>query len=163
METKSEQLFRQFCRRTGWFAWRVRTPDTPGLRRPDFVVWRWFRRAAVEVKQVDPNPDDREQAARLDAGLIASFGGEPGGRLRDAIKDGSAQLKSMTRGRWPGLVVLYDNTALRSYVDAYHIKTAMYGLEKVICRGQVTTRRCPKLSILVLVRTAVQQRRRVRP
>ena len=132
IETRSEALFRQFCRRAWWLAWRVRTRDTAELRRPDFVVWRWFRRAAVEVKQIDHNPNDAEQAARLNAGGIATFGGEPGGRLRDAIKDASAQLKSMTGGRWPGLVVLYDNTELKSYVHRYHIKTAMYGLETVV-------------------------------
>lgn len=132
METVSEQLFRVFCRNAGWFAWRVRTQDTKALRRPDFVVWRRFRRLAVEVKQVDPNPADDEQAGILDAGGMASFGGEPGARLRDHIKDASAQLKSLTRGRWPGVVVLYDNTALRAYTGSYHIKIAMHGLEQIM-------------------------------
>jgi hypothetical protein len=131
-ETRSEQIFRRFCRLSGWCTWRVRTRDTGALRRPDFVVWRLWHRAAVEVKQIDPNPRDQEQARRLDEGLIAAFGGEPGARLRDAIKDASAQLKSLTRGRWPGLVVLSDNTGWSSYVDAYHNKTAMHGLEQLV-------------------------------
>jgi len=146
METRSEEMFRIFCRRVGWWPWRVRTRDTAELRRPDFVVWRWFRRVAVEVKQINPNPDDVEQNSRMDAGLIATFGGEPGARLRDAIKDASSQLKSMTRARWPGLVVLYDNTGLSNYVDGYHIKTAMYGLEMVVL--QRTGRTSPMSEIV---------------
>lgn len=132
METRSELLFREFCQQAGWRARRVPTQDRQHRRMPDFVVGRCFRRLAVEVKQVDPNSHDLEQQRRLDAGGIATCGGEPGARLRDHLKEGSAQIKSLTNGRWPGMIVLFDNTALEAYVDSYHIKVAMHGLEQVV-------------------------------
>lgn len=111
-ETTSEMECRQFCQQARWFAWKGRTQDARQEHMPDFVVWRWLRRSAVEVKQVDPTAHDLEQQRRLDAGGIAPFGGEPGGRLRGHLKSGSAQLRSLTKGRWPGMIVLFDNTAL---------------------------------------------------
>jgi hypothetical protein len=109
-------------------------------RRPDFVVRLGLHRLAAEIKQVDPNPSDLEQARRFHAGGIASFGGEPGARLRDHIKEASAQLRALTQCRWPGIAVLYDNTALSAYVDSYHIKAAMDGLEQLVFQSSAEYR-----------------------
>jgi hypothetical protein len=49
--------------------------------------------------------------------------------VREAIGDARGQLHSSTAGRWPGLVVVYDNTGLYYHDDCYHILTAMFGLE----------------------------------
>ena len=87
----------------------------------------------MEVKQLDPNPEERRQQAEFDAGKGVVFGGTPGTRIRRAIDDGYPQLRELTGRCRPGVLVIYDNVHLPTiHVDPYSFKTGMYGLEKII-------------------------------
>jgi hypothetical protein len=131
MPTVSEHLFKAACRYNRVLAWRLTESTVSGRRRPDFLTWKCFQRVAVEVKQFDPSPEDRDLLVRRARGEIFAYGGEPGRRVREAISDGSGQLRSETKGRWPGVLVVHDATGFYYHDDAYHILTAMFGLEAV--------------------------------
>jgi hypothetical protein len=131
--TESEQLFRGWCRTNSLPTVRLPASTTPGRRRADFVVWRApFRIFAAEIKQFDRNPEERRIIQDREAGKMVAHGGQPGHRVRSAIDAGSGQLRATTRGWWPGVLVVYDNTGLDYHTDAYHILTAMFGLEAVV-------------------------------
>jgi hypothetical protein len=134
--TRSEELFEAFCKQEALPLRRL--PPREGVRTPDYVVGRFWRRIAVEVKQLDPNPEERQQQAAFDAGKIVTFAVTPGGRVRKAIDDGYPQLRAMTHACWPGILLLYDNLHLPTvHLDPYAIKTAMYGLEQVVMAPSV--------------------------
>ena len=129
--TRSEELFEAFCNQEGLLVRRL--PQREGVRTPDYLVGRWWRRIAVEVKQLEPNPEERRKQTAFDAGRMVTVGGTPGDRVRKAIDDGYPQLRAMTRGCWPGILVLYDDFHLPTmHLDPYAIKTGMYGLEQVV-------------------------------
>jgi len=104
-----------------------------GEQTPDFLLRRFGRELAVEIKQIDPTPAELLEIAKFEAGGISSSSGEPGSRVRNAIAKGAPQLRALTRGRIPGLLVLYDNVPMPTiHLDPYAIKVAMYGLEQVV-------------------------------
>ena len=109
------------------------TRELEGVATPDYVLGRLLKRVAVEVKQIDPNEAERQKQAAFDAGAGVIFGGVPGDRVRKVIDEGYDQIKSMTRGCWPGIIVVYDNIRFtHTHLDPYAIKVGMYGLEHII-------------------------------
>ena len=129
--THSETLFEALCQQEG-FPFR-RVPRREGVRTPDYLVGPLFKRIVVEVKQLEPNEEERRQQAEFDAGRIVTFGGTPGHRVRKEIDDGYPQLRAMTHGCRPGILVLYDNVHMpHIHLEPYAIKAGMYGLEQVL-------------------------------
>jgi hypothetical protein len=131
--TISERRFRAFCRQHRLRFKRLPVSPRSGEQTPDFLLRRFGQMLAVEIKQVDPTPAELVEIAKFEAGGISSSGGEPGGRARNAIAKGARQLRALTRGRIPGLLVLYDNMPMPTiHLDPYAIKVAMYGLEEIV-------------------------------
>lgn len=123
-KTLSERLFEEFCRGHGLSFDPV---TRAACRTPDYDVWFGDRQVVVEVKQLEPNAEDRAQLLKLEAGGPATFGGEAGKRVRQEITDAKKQLRSRAKGRFPGLLVLYNTAPLISYLDPMFILLAMYG------------------------------------
>lgn len=127
--TESEELFRRFCKSQGWHLERIDEQSVAqGSRVPDFRL-RLEDGAAivVEVKQFDPNPE--EKAAELAEGS-GVLGGKPGQRLREVISKANNQLKAL-RGTDPGMLVVYNRTICELHDDCYAVLTAMRGLDVI--------------------------------
>lgn len=131
--TLSEGLFEELCEQERWQYCRIPPRDLEGIPTPDYVIGGFWKRVAIEIKQLDPNPAEQEKEAALVAGSVVSFGGTPGDRVRKVINEGYDQIKSMTHGCWPGIIVVYDNIKFpHVHLDPYAIKVGMYGLEHIL-------------------------------
>lgn len=122
MRPVSEQLFEQFCDAHSIPFERVAT----GQRRtPDYVVRFAGTRVTCEIKQINPNADDLKELQQLRENR-ASARYHPN-RLRDKLKDVSAQLKAASEGGEATMLIIYDNTPFKGYTDHADIVQAMFG------------------------------------
>ena len=118
-------------------AWtRIDESDT---KRPDYSLEIDGRTVIAEVKEVDRNPEEQESDRQLEAtGFGKSLSNTPGQRVRKKITAASKQIKALTKGRHPGILVLtVRGLALADWFWAFHhvdrqaIMTAMYGLQVI--------------------------------
>lgn len=130
MRTKSERLFESFCEVHGLACHRVSTTIKP---RPDYELEIGTHPLLVEIKQFDPNKEERAfMAALAIGGKQVALGGKPGQRLRRAICAANTQLKQLLAGRlMPTMLVVYNNTPCHLHTDPYAVMTAMRGLDVV--------------------------------
>jgi hypothetical protein len=128
MSTKAEELFEQFCGSRGIPCHRI----SETLRKtPDYEIVLGTTEILVEVKQLEPNDEDRAFFERLRTEGHASEMVDMG-RARPAIHDAMKQLGPHARGRKPALVVLHDTMgSARGYLDAYKLAYCLYGSERV--------------------------------
>ena len=127
--TESEELFCLFCKSQGWQVERIDEHSVAeGSKVPDFRL-RLEDSAGilVEVKQFDPNPEEREAAQGRGSGVL---GGKPGHRLRQVIPKANNQLKALERSD-PGMLVVYNRTPCTLHDDPYAVLTAMRGIDVV--------------------------------
>jgi hypothetical protein len=124
VKTASEQLFEEFCRLNEIPCCRI--PPT-AARTPDFVITLKGTQVTCEVKQINPNAEDRRELAELGK----ATGRYLPNRLRARLKKVSAQLKSACASGRPTLLVVYDNTAFKSYIDHADVVQAMFGRHSV--------------------------------
>ncbi len=128
-KTESEQLFEDLCSSLAIPWSRV---AEAGDRRPDYEVHLLGHRMVVEVKQFDPNPEEKKAARQREAGKVVAVGTRPGDRIRKAIQSAATQLKALSDGAAPALLVVHNNVPLtRQHTDPYSVATAMQGLDVV--------------------------------
>jgi hypothetical protein len=108
MLTRSENLFRDYCNLRGYVANRLSAPADGGPF-PDYEVVIGTNRIVVEVKELNPNPADKNMAKIIQEERIECFGQERGRRVRTHIEDAERQLRRYESQKVPCLVVLYDN------------------------------------------------------
>jgi hypothetical protein len=126
--TVSEDMFEEVCRSAGIDYRRVEVAHS---RRPDYEVDLTGHRVVVEVKQFDPNKEEAESNLRLAAGGIGGTTAKPGHRIRKAIDDAAPQLKALSEGECPTMVVVYNNSGAGQHTDPYSVATAMQGFDVV--------------------------------
>src|SRR5262245_29143493 len=105
VETASERLFEEFCRQHGIQCCRI---ARTAARTPDFAITLKGTQVTCEVKQIDPNAEDLREFAELQEGPVA--GRYLPNRIREVLKDVSAQFKSASASGYPTLLIVYDNT-----------------------------------------------------
>jgi hypothetical protein len=122
----SEELFEQLC-----LASEVSCePVAPrAWRTPDFRIWLGDVQVICEVKQINPNAEDRADLEYSDSG--EAVGRLVRNRMRATLKDVSAQLKAASEEGCPTLLVLYDNTRLKIYTLHSEVVQAMFGEDSV--------------------------------
>lgn len=120
--TISETLFERLCLANS-------VPCEPiasgRVRTPDFAIRLDGVRVVCEVKQINPNAEDLAEAKILSAG--EAVGRYVAHRLRQKLKDVSAQLKGASLAGHPTLLVVYDNTPFKAYTDHFDVVQAMFG------------------------------------
>ncbi len=131
-QTESELLFEAFCRRGGIRYKRVPQAKTAGEQSPDYVVWLGSQEVIVEVKQFDPNAQEKRAAAAMARGEVVVLGPKrPGDRVWSAIHGAAPQLKARSQGRLPTMVVVYNNTVCSLHTKPEAMSFAMDGIEVV--------------------------------
>ena len=127
-ELASHRTFERLCELKGIRAAPIRrAAKTP---TPDYRVWVCPKCYIVELKQLDPNDEDKRQRRELrTTGRTAWRNLTPGDRVGKKIKKARPQLTVWAKRRVPTLLVLFDNTInlLGNYIDPYEIKVGMYG------------------------------------
>lgn len=127
MKTESEILFERLCRESAIPVERI---DESEVTTPDYEITLSAGPVLVEVKQLEPNAEDKELLAQLRTGKSVGFSVDMG-RVRLPIMQGVKQLRPHAKGKKPAIVVLYDTIGLGNYLDPYCISFSMYGPEKV--------------------------------
>ena len=106
---------------------RIKRQD---YKTPDYAVYFSEHLVIAEVKQLNPNEaDEKHRKQGWKRGWI-TYWEESGHRVRLKINDAKKQLKLGSQGKYPAILVLYDNIPIRS-IDSDDIKTATYGHESV--------------------------------
>jgi hypothetical protein len=86
--TESQQLFESFCSSSSVPIYPIPRSIKLGEQTPDYDIFISGYRVVVEVKQLEPNPEDQKYINRLQrtgsTGIISS---QPGHRVRKAIDD----------------------------------------------------------------------------
>ncbi len=133
MKTKSEMLFEDFCASNGLTCERIPVSAAKGVQRPDYKVCGPAGvPIVVEVKQFNPNREEASIIERRARGEVVVSGGTPGKRLREAIHKADPQLRALTGGRLPGVLLVYNNVPEHTYhTKPYAVLTAMRGLDVV--------------------------------
>ena len=142
--TYSEHLFSEFCKRHGLVAEPVKRQRG---RTPDYEVDLAGNRVIFEIKQLNPNKQDRAAIERLRRGK--AFADYQRNRVRPILKDVSQQLKCASRSRKPAVVVVYNNTPFSAGTDPDSVLQAMFGRKKVVVsfdEDGAPTARAPVLS-----------------
>jgi hypothetical protein len=121
----AEELFAQFCAANGVPCERV---PTGAKRTPDFRIRLGDTQVTCEVKQINPNAEDVAESKEL--GSREAVGRLVRNRLRDKLKD-VAQLKAASRDGCPTLLVVYDDTPVKTYTSHSDVAQAMFGHDSV--------------------------------
>lgn len=125
----SEREFEAFCTRRGIPFERIPEAST---KTPDYELLLGSARIVVEIKETEPNAEERESDRLLAArGYGTAIGSTPGDRVRQMIRSCSAQLKAYSKGVDPTLLVVFDRGRVAGHVESYQIRVAMYGLEQI--------------------------------
>jgi hypothetical protein len=122
--TLSETLFEKFCSNSGINFVPIRTRET---KTPDYELTIDREQIIAEVKEIERNRDEQESLRQHGR---EEGRGTPGDRVRAKIKKASAQIKALTKGIKPSILVLFDCT-WGGHLNQYHIRVAMYGLERI--------------------------------
>jgi hypothetical protein len=122
--TAAEILLEKFCRERGIECRRLNEGPT---RMPDYELRLGALVIAAEVKQLEPNAEDKvilEQLRRRE--VVTRW--ENMERPRQSILDATRQLRAYARGVMPAVCVLYDTFhGLFGYLDLDNISQCLYG------------------------------------
>jgi hypothetical protein len=127
--TRAEELFERFCNRVGIKATPI---PTGGKKTPDYRLSVGGQEVVAEVKQLDPNDEEKADLAKFEQGKSGGYWAVPGNRVRRELSKADTQLATLAKGRCPALVVVYNNVFLRFHTDPYNVRVGMYGIEQVV-------------------------------
>jgi hypothetical protein len=125
--TQSEELFEQFCKHHRILCRRLPPASS---RTPDYEIYLSRRKVIVEIKEITPNQEELEAERKFRNGerfIVVSS--TPGERVRGKISNAVPQLKTATKGRFSGLLVLFDTGVAAEHTSPYNIRVAMHGFE----------------------------------
>ena len=165
--TKSEKYFEKLCMNRGVVCKRI--PETIA-KSPDYRVWIPPMVLITEVKQLNPNKKDEKH--RKTWGTPQSPGAfSVPKRVRDKLAEGYRQVKRLSGGKFPTMIVVYNNAGEWNLLSKFTIKTAMfgsYGVEfeslpdrsiEVIRRGHFENRKVTKETLRYLSVVGVLERK----
>ena len=125
--TESENLFERYCRERKI---EIRRLEECSVETPDYEIQIGPLIAAVEIKQLEPNAEDKKVIDQLRQGRPVAHW-ENMERPRNSLHDAVDQLRTYSQRTlqpMPGIVVLFDTLGgLLGYLDSDNIAQCMYG------------------------------------
>ncbi len=129
IKTSSEIYFENLCANLGISLTRI--PEGKS-KTPDYEFTIDQQLIIAEVKEMARNKEEQVSDRVLqERGYGNALSTTPGDRVRKKITDSSQQIKARTKGKYPSLLVLFDNGFIAGHLDPYCIRVAMYGLEQI--------------------------------
>jgi hypothetical protein len=129
-KTESEILFETFCNQNDIGFEPIPTRSKEQEQTPDYDIYVGGQKVVVEVKQIDPNPEEIVQERLLESHrFVVRDVGPPGARVRSKITAGASQIRIRAKSKYPSVLILYNNVPISIHTDPYSIRVAMYGLE----------------------------------
>ncbi|MFN6472584.1 MAG: hypothetical protein RMY36_023325 [Nostoc sp. SerVER01] len=132
--TESEKLFEDLCVAHKINYERISTSSETGEQRPDYKITTQSGQSIYfEIKQFDPNPVERDVLKAGECTRRFDFpSDEIGERVRNAIRKASRQLKALSGGNHPSVIVIYNNVPYRVFhTDSYAVLVAMRGFDRI--------------------------------
>lgn len=121
--TVSEELFAKLCSIRGIGCARI--PQS-AKKTADYEVSLGKIMLIVEVKQLDPNEEDKKLAAVW--GTSDSPGAvAPSDRVQGLLKEAYPQIKGSSGGKRPTMIVVYNNSGNWNWIDTFTVAKAMFG------------------------------------
>jgi len=130
-KTESEKIFEAFCNLNQITCEEIVASSIQ--QSPDYKIQLLGQDIIVEIKQFDPNDEEKETIRKRQQGESLAFGTIPGDRIRGAIHTSNKQFKRRFDGKTPSLLVVYDNVMppSTSHTRGYCVMVAMKGFDKV--------------------------------
>lgn len=131
MKTKSETLFETLCQSQGFECNKIQEGNN---RSPDYLVQIEDFEFIAEVKQVDPNNEQKRLLEELKQKRSIVVDATPGEKVRKKINSSATQISRLAKGKMPGMLVLYNNLpfALGDPFWPYHVRVGMFGFDSII-------------------------------
>lgn len=127
-ETISESTFEKICETHGIAYRKLATREN--RRTPDYLILPSGEKVVVEIKQIEPNDEDRKIQQKAKKGETTGWWSDNDTRIRRKIKQGAKQLKAVAKGRCPAVLMLYDNREMK-IINTEDFLEAMYGDEEL--------------------------------
>lgn len=130
--TISEMYFEKLCVSRGIVCKRISETDA---KSPDYRVLIPPMVLITEVKQLDPNNEDERLSKIWDTPQ------SPGAfsvtrRVHDKLAEGYAQVKRLSEGKLPTMIVVYNNAGEWNLLSEFTITTAMFGSYGFVLESQ---------------------------
>ena len=129
--TISERSFEDWCYQNEIKCQPIKRARVDGFRRPDFAIKVGGHWCVVEVKEINPNPEDKHQLAialEKKQEVIGFWKVSPGTRLIRGLRDAETQLRKFSMRGLPTVICFLDNT-LGFYDEPREVKQAMRRVE----------------------------------
>ena len=121
--TISEELFEQLCAQKNVECMRI--PEG-AAKTADYQLMLERVTLIIEVKQLDTSPDEEHIAATWGTPqsprAIA-----PSDRVQGLLEEGYPQIKRSAEGKWPAMIVVYNNSGPWNWIDSFTVSKAMFG------------------------------------
>lgn len=121
--TISEVHFETLCANRGVVCERI--PESVA-KTADYRVSLGSTTLITEVKQLDPNDEDRKLAevwgTPQSPGAVA-----PSDRIQGLLDDGYSQVKRSSEEKLPTMIVVYNNSGAWNWIDTFTVAKAMFG------------------------------------
>ena len=129
MKTCSERIFENLCAAHSVPCERIQEGTS---KTADYLIQMSNVEIVAEVKEIERNSAERESDRLLkERGYGERLTNEPGDRVRNKIRKASPQIKRLTAGTKPGMLILFDGGRANGHLDPYNLRVAMRGLEQV--------------------------------
>ena len=129
MKTDSEKIFEDICSAHSVPCEKI---EEGAEKTADYLIRMSNLEIIAEVKEIERNAVERESDRLLEErGYGECLRNEPGDRVRNKIRKASPQIKRLTAGSKPGILVLFDGGRAHGHLDPYNLRVAMSGLEQV--------------------------------
>jgi len=131
MKTQSEKLFEDFCKRKDIDCKPISVRSS---RTPDYCISVNGTEIVVEVKEFSPNKEDEEMLRKAvqKKGIVMGGPHYPGERVRRKITKSAKQISNLSKGKYPGMLVLYSSIISINPLNEYEMKVAMFGLDSIV-------------------------------
>jgi len=123
--TISELNFEKLCATKGFECERI--PES-NVKTADYRLSLDAVTIITEVKQLDPNEEDKKLSdvwgtpQSPGTGMVA-----PSDRVQGLLNDGYSQIKRSADGKWPAMIVVYNNSGSWNWIDTFTVAKAMFG------------------------------------
>lgn len=121
--TISENHFETLCVNRGVVCERI--PES-ATKTADYCISLGSTMLIVEVKQLDPNSEDKKLGAVWGTPQSSSAVA-PSDRIQGLLVDGYSQVKRSSEGKWPTMIVVYNNSGAWNWIDTFTVAKAMFG------------------------------------
>ena len=127
--TKGEIAFREFCEANSISIRRI--SEANEHQTPDYELTIDDAKVVSEVKDIEMNDEEKDVQRKMKIGQLQVWGSSRlGSRVRDDIGKANRQLKNLSYGKLPSILVLFDTRPIPfNMLYPYEIKVAMYGFE----------------------------------